>query len=259
MVAHARPPRRRAPAAPRGRLQLLGDREARRPIGLRRPGHRHPRQRRGHRHPAPRPLRDAPRRAPPAPSCSTPSTATPGWRATTRTPTGRWAPPITTPPCSPASSRGGTTCRAPTSPGATPPPSPPRPSRRRAPRSISSTPPTRAPRSTSTSPWTGAEVRFEATVAAAERRRPGRRLGRDRPAQPDRAVVRAPAGRALLRPRRAARHRRPPRPALRGWVEEGGIGQGESAPPGPGNPGPNGPDMTHVPVPFFLSTRGYGL
>jgi alpha-glucosidase (family GH31 glycosyl hydrolase) len=43
------------------------------------------------------------------------------------------------------------------------------------------------------------------------------------------------------------------------WVEEGGIGQGEGMPPGPGNPGPNGPGMSHMPVPFYLSTRGYGL
>jgi alpha-glucosidase (family GH31 glycosyl hydrolase) len=43
------------------------------------------------------------------------------------------------------------------------------------------------------------------------------------------------------------------------WTEEGGVGQGESAPPGPGNPGPNGPGMTHFPVPFFISTKGYGL
>lgn len=43
------------------------------------------------------------------------------------------------------------------------------------------------------------------------------------------------------------------------WVEEGGIGAGEKAPPSPTNPSPNGPGMTHVPVPFFLSTLGYGL
>lgn len=43
------------------------------------------------------------------------------------------------------------------------------------------------------------------------------------------------------------------------WVEEGGIAQGESAPPGPTNPAPNGPSMSHVPVPFYLSSRGYGL
>ena len=43
------------------------------------------------------------------------------------------------------------------------------------------------------------------------------------------------------------------------WVEEGGIGAGENAPPGPGNPSPNGPNMSHAPIPFYLSTRGYGL
>ena len=43
------------------------------------------------------------------------------------------------------------------------------------------------------------------------------------------------------------------------WVEEGGLGQGEKTPPGPGNPGPNGPGMSHAPIPFFLSTKGYGL
>src|SRR5262249_53787896 len=44
-----------------------------------------------------------------------------------------------------------------------------------------------------------------------------------------------------------------------GWVEEGGIGRGEGAPPGPGNPSPNGPTMTHSPIPFYISTLGYGL
>ncbi|MFO0758103.1 MAG: glycoside hydrolase family 31 protein [Byssovorax sp.] len=43
------------------------------------------------------------------------------------------------------------------------------------------------------------------------------------------------------------------------WVEEGGIGQGEGVPPGPDNPGPNGPGMSHAPIPFYVSTRGYGL
>src|SRR6185437_3667922 len=43
------------------------------------------------------------------------------------------------------------------------------------------------------------------------------------------------------------------------WTEEGGIGQGEGVPPGPSNPSPNGPNMTHLPVPFYISTRGYGL
>lgn len=43
------------------------------------------------------------------------------------------------------------------------------------------------------------------------------------------------------------------------WVEEGGIGAGEAAAHGPTNPSPNGPTMTHAPIPFFLSTRGYGV
>jgi alpha-glucosidase (family GH31 glycosyl hydrolase) len=43
------------------------------------------------------------------------------------------------------------------------------------------------------------------------------------------------------------------------WVEEGGLGQGEGVKPGPGDPSPNGINMTHFPVPFYLSTRGYGL
>ncbi len=43
------------------------------------------------------------------------------------------------------------------------------------------------------------------------------------------------------------------------WTEEGGIAVGEKAPPGPANPGPNGPGMTHVPIPFFYSNKGYAL
>ena len=34
---------------------------------------------------------------------------------------------------------------------------------------------------------------------------------------------------------------------------------GEGAPPGPNNPSPNGPNMTYLPVPFYISTLGYGL
>jgi len=50
----------------------------------------------------------------------------------------------------------------------------------------------------------------------------------------------------------------------RGWslysyAEEAGVGAGEDAPPSATNPGPNGVSMTYFPVPFFLSTRGYGL
>src|SRR5574341_1149595 len=43
------------------------------------------------------------------------------------------------------------------------------------------------------------------------------------------------------------------------WTEEGGIGLGPDAPPSPSNPFPNGPLGTWWPVPFFLSTRGYGI
>ncbi len=43
------------------------------------------------------------------------------------------------------------------------------------------------------------------------------------------------------------------------WAEEGGMGQGEDAVPGPANPSPNGEAMTYYPVPFFISTRGYGF
>lgn len=43
------------------------------------------------------------------------------------------------------------------------------------------------------------------------------------------------------------------------WAEEGALGQGEDAPAGPTNPYPNGPSMTYFPVPFLLSSRGYGL
>lgn len=42
------------------------------------------------------------------------------------------------------------------------------------------------------------------------------------------------------------------------WVEEGGVGLGEGVPPGPDNPSPNGPQMSHAPIPFFTSSRGYG-
>ncbi len=42
------------------------------------------------------------------------------------------------------------------------------------------------------------------------------------------------------------------------WTEEGGVGLGENVPIGPGNPSPNGPSMSHAPIPFFVSTKGYG-
>lgn len=47
--------------------------------------------------------------------------------------------------------------------------------------------------------------------------------------------------------------------SLYSWAEEGPLGQGESEPPGATNPYPNGPSMTYFPVPFLLSSRGYGL
>ena len=43
------------------------------------------------------------------------------------------------------------------------------------------------------------------------------------------------------------------------WAEEGGLGTGEGDPPGPDNPQPNGEAMTYYPVPFFVSTEGYGF
>jgi alpha-glucosidase (family GH31 glycosyl hydrolase) len=43
------------------------------------------------------------------------------------------------------------------------------------------------------------------------------------------------------------------------WVEDKGLGQGEDAAPGPSNPIPNGPTMTYIPTPWFMSPRGFGL
>jgi alpha-glucosidase (family GH31 glycosyl hydrolase) len=43
------------------------------------------------------------------------------------------------------------------------------------------------------------------------------------------------------------------------WVEEDGFGHGEQTPLGPTNPSPNGTGMTHVPVPWFMNPRGYGM
>jgi sulfoquinovosidase len=43
------------------------------------------------------------------------------------------------------------------------------------------------------------------------------------------------------------------------WTEEGGIGAGEGKEPGLHNPNPNGISMTHVPIPFVVSSAGYGL
>ncbi|APR74789.1 Alpha-xylosidase [Minicystis rosea] len=47
--------------------------------------------------------------------------------------------------------------------------------------------------------------------------------------------------------------------SLYSWPEEGGIGAGENEPAGPTNPYPNGPSMTYFPVPFLLSSEGYGM
>lgn len=43
------------------------------------------------------------------------------------------------------------------------------------------------------------------------------------------------------------------------WAEEGGIGQGEGTTGSETNPFPNGESMTYYPVPFFVSTEGYGF
>ena len=43
------------------------------------------------------------------------------------------------------------------------------------------------------------------------------------------------------------------------WVEDKGLGQGEDASPGPANPLPNGPTMTYIPTPWFMSPRGFGV
>jgi alpha-D-xyloside xylohydrolase len=47
--------------------------------------------------------------------------------------------------------------------------------------------------------------------------------------------------------------------SLYSWAEEGALGGGEAAPASTTNPYPNGPSMTYFPVPFFLSSKGYGL
>jgi len=43
------------------------------------------------------------------------------------------------------------------------------------------------------------------------------------------------------------------------WAEEAGLGGGENVPLNDKNPSPNGPSMTYFPVPFYLSSKGYGL
>lgn len=47
--------------------------------------------------------------------------------------------------------------------------------------------------------------------------------------------------------------------SLYSYAEEGGLGQGESAPNEHIAPLPNGPSMTYFPVPFFMSNAGYGV
>ncbi len=47
--------------------------------------------------------------------------------------------------------------------------------------------------------------------------------------------------------------------AMYSFAEEGGIGSGENQPAGPHNPYPNGEAMTYYPIPFFMSTNGYGF
>lgn len=43
------------------------------------------------------------------------------------------------------------------------------------------------------------------------------------------------------------------------WLEEGGFGKPEGEPAGPDNPYPSGELMTYYPVPFFVSSAGYGF
>jgi len=43
------------------------------------------------------------------------------------------------------------------------------------------------------------------------------------------------------------------------WAEEGGLGTGEADRASRDNPYPNGEQMSYYPVPFFLSTAGYGF
>jgi len=43
------------------------------------------------------------------------------------------------------------------------------------------------------------------------------------------------------------------------WPEEGGLGSGENVPKGPTNPWPNGEVMSYYPIPYFVSSQGYGF
>ncbi len=47
--------------------------------------------------------------------------------------------------------------------------------------------------------------------------------------------------------------------SLYSWPEEGGLSLGEKAKASPTNPYPNGEGMTYYPVPFMISTAGYGF
>jgi len=47
--------------------------------------------------------------------------------------------------------------------------------------------------------------------------------------------------------------------SLYSWPEEGGLSKGEKEPASASNPYPNGEGMTYYPVPFFISTNGYGF
>jgi alpha-glucosidase (family GH31 glycosyl hydrolase) len=47
--------------------------------------------------------------------------------------------------------------------------------------------------------------------------------------------------------------------SLYSWPEEGGLAKNEATPASASNPWPNGQTMTYYPVPFFLSTSGYGF
>ncbi len=47
--------------------------------------------------------------------------------------------------------------------------------------------------------------------------------------------------------------------ALSNWVEDGAFGHGEGTPISQSNPSPNGPAQTNIPIPWMISTRGFGM
>ena len=47
--------------------------------------------------------------------------------------------------------------------------------------------------------------------------------------------------------------------SLYDWVEDDGFGHGEGTAIGPQNPSPNGPSQTHMPIPWLMDPRGFGL